>query len=74
MPKIPVIKASKLLRVLKKFGFSSYHQSGSHIQMRHADGRKTTVPYHPSQEIGRKTLKSIVSDLNLTIEEFTKEI
>lgn len=74
MPKLPVIKARELLRILKKHGFYKHHQVGSHIQLKHADGRRTTVPYHPSQEIRRGTLKAIIDDLEMTIEEFTAAI
>lgn len=70
MPKLPVIKASKLLRILKKLGFYKYHQVGSHIQLKHPDGRRTTLPYHPTQEIRRGTLKAIIDDLDMTVEEF----
>lgn len=72
MPKLPVVKASKLLRTLKKLGFIKHHQVGSHIQLKHPDGRRTTIPYHASSEIRRGTLKAIINDLNITIEEFTK--
>lgn len=74
MPKLPVIKARELLRILKKHGFYKYHQVGSHIQLKHADGRRTTIPYHPSQEIRRGTLKAIIDDLDMTTEEFIKAI
>lgn len=74
MPKLPVVKASKLLRALKKLGFDEHHQVGSHIQLKHPDGRRTTIPYHPTQEIRRGTLKAIVSDLDMTVEEFTKAL
>ena len=74
MPKLPVVKASKLLRILKKLGFYKYHQVGSHIQLKHPDGRRTTLPYHPSQEIRRGTLRAIIDDLDLTVEEFIKAI
>ncbi len=72
MPKLPVVRASKLLRTLKKLGFYEYHQVGSHIQLKHPDGRRTTLPYHPSKEIRRGTLKAIIDDLNITVEEFIK--
>ncbi|MCL5438544.1 MAG: type II toxin-antitoxin system HicA family toxin [Patescibacteria group bacterium] len=74
MPKLPVVKASKLLRALKKLGFYEHHQVGSHIQLKHPDGRRTTLPYHPTQEIRRKTLKAIIDDLDMSIEEFTKAL
>lgn len=74
MPKLPVVKASKLLRILKKFGFQEYHQAGSHIQLKHPDGRRTTIPHHPSKEIRRKTLKAIIDDLEMTVEEFTEAL
>lgn len=72
MPKLPVIKASKLLRVLLKAGFIKHHQEGSHIQLRHPDGRRTTIPFHPSREIRRGTLKAIIDDLEISVEEFIK--
>jgi predicted RNA binding protein YcfA (HicA-like mRNA interferase family) len=70
MPKLPVIKAKDLLKTLKKLGFYEYHQSGSHVQLRHADGRRTTVPNHPSKEIRKGTLKAILDDLEISTEEF----
>ncbi len=71
MPKLPVVKARVLLKTLQKMGFVKYHQVGSHIQMKHADGRRTTIPYHPTQEIRRGTLKGIIDDLDMSVEEFT---
>ncbi|MBU1472936.1 type II toxin-antitoxin system HicA family toxin [Patescibacteria group bacterium] len=44
MPKLPVIKAKNLLSALQKAGFAKHHQAGSHIQLKHADGRRVTIP------------------------------
>jgi predicted RNA binding protein YcfA (HicA-like mRNA interferase family) len=74
MPKLPVIKAKLLLKAFEKLGFYKYHQVGSHIQMKHADGRRTTIPYHPSQEIRKGTLKAIIDDLDMIVEEFIKSL
>ncbi|MDP3763638.1 MAG: type II toxin-antitoxin system HicA family toxin [bacterium] len=70
MPKLPVVKASKLLKILNKLGFYQYHQTGSHVQLKHKNGRRITVPYHPQQEIRRGTLRAIIRDLEITVEEF----
>lgn len=72
MPRFPVITARKLIKILKKAGFIEYHQVGSHLQLKHSDGRRTTVSNHPSHEIGRKTLKSILNDMRISPEEFRK--
>lgn len=74
MPRLPVIKAKDLLKTLTKMGFVKHHQAGSHIQLKHQDGRRTTVPYHPSKEIPRGTLKGIIDDLNITVDEFIKVV
>jgi len=74
MPKLPAIKASKLLRALKQLGFYKHHQVGSHMQLKHPDGRRTTLPYHPTQEIRKGTLKAIIDDLDMTVEEFIKAL
>ncbi len=70
MPKLPVIKTKELIRVLNKLGFSKYHQVGSHAQFKHSDGRRITVSIHSGRDIGKKTLKGIISDLDSSIEEF----
>ncbi len=70
MPKLPVVKARELVRVLTKLGFVKHHQVGSHAQFKDQRGRRITVSLHPSRELKRKTLKGIIDDLELTIEEF----
>lgn len=72
MPKLPPIKAQELLKLLIKIGFSKHHQAGSHIQIKHADGRRTTIPYHPKKEIRRGTLAAILKDISIEEEEFIK--
>lgn len=74
MPKLPAVKARILFKVLKKLGFEKHHQVGSHIQLKHADGRRTTLPYHPNQEVQKGTLKAIIDDLDMTVEEFIKAL
>jgi len=72
MPKLPVLRSKELIRVLIKLGFYKHHQVGSHAQFKHSDGRRVTVPIHSGKDIGRKTLKGIIDDINITIEEFIK--
>jgi len=74
VPKLPIVKANKLVRTLLKLGFYKHHQTGSHLQLKHPDGRRTTIPYHAAKEIRRGTLKSILDDVNLSVEEFTKAL
>ncbi len=70
MPKLPIIKARELIRVLQKLGFFLHHQVGSHAQFKHPDGRRVTVPIHPGNDMNRKTLKGIIDDLNIAVEDF----
>lgn len=74
MPKLPVVRAKVLLKALIKLGFEKHHQAGSHIQLKHPDGRRTTVPYHPSKEIRKGTLRGIINDIDLTVEEFIESL
>lgn len=72
MPKLPVIKTKELIRVIERLGFLKYHQVGSHAQFKHPDGRRITIPIHGSKDIGKKTLRGILNDLNIPVEEFIK--
>ena len=72
MPRLSPIKARKLIKIVEKKGFSKMHQKGSHALYKHPDGRTTTIPIHPSEEISRGLLRKILRDVNLTVEEFNK--
>ncbi len=46
MSKLPVSKPQEVVRLLEALDFVEVRQRGSHKQFRHADGRRTTVPFH----------------------------
>jgi len=73
MPKLPRIPSALVLRALKRARFYEYHQSGSHIQLRHLDHPqlRVTIPFH-KKDLAPKTLKTIIQQAGLTIEQFIK--
>jgi predicted RNA binding protein YcfA (HicA-like mRNA interferase family) len=68
MPKLPRVTAREISTVLEKLGFSVARQSGSHRIYKNAAGRRATVPFHSSQTLHRKVLKSILRDADLSPE------
>ena len=73
MPKLPQIKARELVKVVLKLGFTFRDQSGSHAIYIHPDGRRTTIPVHPTQVIGIGLLTKIIKkDLQVSRDEFVK--
>ena len=70
MPKLPQVKARDLVKVVLRLGFKFRAQSGSHAVYIHSDGRKTTIPIHPTETIGKGLLTKIIKkDLEITKEE-----
>lgn len=73
MPKFPQVKAKDLVKVATKLGFKFRDQSGSHAVYIHLDGRRTTIPIHPTQTIGIGLLTKIIKkDLQISRNEFIK--
>lgn len=69
MSRLPQVKARDLEKVVLKLGFKLRAQSGSHAVYTHSDGRKTTIPVHPSQNIGIGLLTKIIKkDLQISKE------
>ena len=48
---------------MKKAGFVPVRQKGSHVFLRHSDGRRTVVPLH--DEVNKSTLMDILSQTRL---------
>ena len=72
MPKLPVLKAFEICRILESAGFTFARQRGSHMQYRHSDGRATTVPNHPGRDVSPVLLRQIIKDIGMTLEEFLR--
>jgi len=60
------------MRVLEKKGFRLIRQSGGHAVYRHPDGRWTTVPIHSGKDVAKGTLRKILKDIGITVEEFER--
>ena len=64
---------NQIIKVLiKHYGFIVERQSGSHIQLKHKDGRRVTVPRHNPIKVG--VLKSIIEQAKTSQEEFLKHL
>ncbi len=64
------LKLREVLRALQKLGFAQTSQKGSHAKFKHPDGRWTVVPIHGSKEIDRCLLRKIISECEVTVDEF----
>jgi len=70
--RLPRLTSSEMTRALQKAGFEVIRQRGSHIYMRHADGRATVVPVHKGEDLGTGILSKILRDTELSRQEFCK--
>lgn len=64
------VSAEKVVKAPNKIGFQPVRQKGSHLFMRHPDGRSTVIPIHSGEELGRGILKEILIDVGMSKEEF----
>ena len=73
MSKLPQISANEFIKILEKAGFIVTRQRGSHVFLKHNDGRTTVVPNHPGENIDRGLLNKILKkDIQISREEFEK--
>jgi len=71
-PSLPVLKAREVVTALERAGFFIHHSTGSHVQLKHREHPelRITVPYH-SGDVPRGTLRSIIRQAGLTVEQFS---
>jgi predicted RNA binding protein YcfA (HicA-like mRNA interferase family) len=71
LPKLPVVSGPEVVRALKRAGFVVDHTTGSHLIMRHpVSRRRAVVPRHGGRDLRPGTLRAILDDAGLTVEEF----
>ena len=73
MPKLPILSGKRLFKLLLKHGFVFVRQSGSHLFIESEGGKLSTViPLHGNEDLGKGILKSILNDLEITVERLVK--
>lgn len=69
MTKLPSISAKDCIKALEKIGFYEKRRESSHIIMRRDEPfAQVVVPDH--SEIAKGTLRAIIRDIELSVEEF----
>ena len=71
MPKLPIISGREMLKVLFKMGFQHIRTSGSHAILTKFDKErgKITLPVPLHKELAKGTLKSIMNQANINIDQ-----
>jgi predicted RNA binding protein YcfA (HicA-like mRNA interferase family) len=67
---LPQVAGAEAVRALQRAGFEPHHRKGSHVTMKQAaePHRRVVIPMH--DPIRRGTLRAIIRDAGLTVEEF----
>lgn len=70
--KLPLLSGRQVLAALQRLGFAELHRKGSHVKMKHPDGRLVVFPFH--DEVDRYTLKGALRDADVAVEEFLNAV
>ncbi len=70
MPPVPSLRGERIVRALERAGFEVVRIHGSHYILRHPDGRGTTVPVHQGRDVSKGTLRGILADIGMAVEDF----
>ena len=72
LSKLKPAEPEKVVRALANIGFKPVRQHGSHLVMKHPDGRITVVPIHKGEELGRGILRKIAKDVQISRDELVQ--
>jgi predicted RNA binding protein YcfA (HicA-like mRNA interferase family) len=71
MAKLPSVWAREVVRVAESIGFVFDRQKGSHaVYIREADQRRIVIRMHGGKDLKPGTLRGIIADMGLTVDEF----
>ncbi len=69
MTRLPSLRPKEVAAALKRAGFTPLRQSGSHLILKHPDGREVVVPLH-NKDLKRATLMNIIKQAGLSTDAF----
>ena len=69
MPALPVLSGRKVVRAFENLGWQVARQRGSHIVMV-KEGEMATLSIPDHKEVAKGTLRSLIRNAGITVEEF----
>lgn len=73
MPKLPVLSGKNVIKILCKIGFEHVRTAGSHaILNKQTQEGKITIPIPLHTELAKGTLKSIMKQAGLSLDDLLK--
>jgi len=73
MPPLPVLSGRRVVRAFQKLGWVVARQRGSHIIMV-KEGEMVTLSVPDHRELAKGTLRSLIREAGLTVEEIIEHI
>jgi len=72
MGRLPVLDGDDVVRAFQRAGWRMTRRKGSHVIMQR-DGYEATlsVPVHAGRAVKRGTLRALIKDAGMTVEDFT---
>ena len=70
MTRLPRPTGQETVDALFKAGFVNTRQRGSHLFLKHPDGRATVVPVHSGEVLGPGIISKILRDTEISRDEF----
>ena len=70
--KLNIVSGRDMCKILEKLDFKKIHQVGSHVRYVHSDGRKTVVPVHSNEMLGRGLVNEILKQAKLSRIDYEK--
>ncbi len=72
MVKLVQISGKKFCKILERLGFEKIYGKGSHVRFKHPDGRRTVVPIHGNEDLGKGLTLEILKQIGLSKEDYDK--
>ncbi len=72
--RLPRLTTREITQILGRRGYFLSRSSGSHHIYKNAEGNRVTVSVHAGKTVHPKVLQSILRDMDLTADEFKKEL
>ena len=70
MVRLVPITGRRLCKILERLGFERIYGKGSHVRFKHSDGRRTVVPVHGNEDVGKGLLRMILNQIKLSRDEY----